>query len=171
MIDSLSLTENWIEMHENVCQFLVLFFFSSFSQFLSIFIHLVVKGNKTRRRKISEWNVQVAEEPQLGWFRKTRKSFLLRRCFATYFERMFKHTRCMFIYHKKVFFLHLFSYIIIYLVFVTSQNSFVTTQNSSVFAKKNLANKVDSNHLFWKRKLLGVQPINWKQNEAWSNFR
>lgn len=105
MIDSLSLTENWIEMHENVCQFLVLFFFSSFSQFLSIFIHLVVKGNKTRRRKISEWNVQVAEEPQLGWFRKTRKSFLLRRCFATYFERMFEHTRCMFIYRKKSVFL------------------------------------------------------------------
>lgn len=136
MIDSLSLTENWIEMHENVCQFLVLFFFSSFSQFLSIFIHLVVKGNKTRRRKISEWNVQVAEEPQLGWFRKTRKSFLLRRCFATYFERMFEHTIACLFTTKKEFFLRLFSYIIIYLVFVTSQNSFLTSQNSSFIAKE-----------------------------------
>lgn len=149
MIDSLSLTENWIEMHENVCQFLVLFFFSSFSQFLSIFIHLVVKGNKTRRRKISEWNVQVAEEPQLGWFRKTRKSFLLRRCFATYFERMFKHTVVCLFTAKKCF---------SYIYFLTSKSLLHLEIHllhlkilRSLQKKNNLGKKVDSNHLFWKK--------------------
>lgn len=134
MIDSLSLTENWIEMHENVCQFLVLFFFSSFSQFLSIFIHLVVKGNKTRRRKISEWNVQVAEEPQLGWFRKSVNHFYWGDVLQLILNVCLNIPLYVYLPQKSVFLTSIFLHH--HIVFVTSRNSFVTSQNSSFIAKE-----------------------------------
>lgn len=151
MIDSLSLTENWIEMHENVCQFLVLFFFSSFSQFLSIFIHLVVKGNETRRKKISEWNVEVAEEPQLGWFRKSVNHFYRGDVLQLIFNVCLNIPLYVYLPQKSVFFITCLWLIFVYYYYYC----YISKFDSSVIAKekKILPKKWILIILFWKKKI------------------